>query len=243
MSILCHVLCCAEKQWTLQEILDIRNTVPPSHSRLLPSASCHHSSSISGDADQAPSVSHMSSKQKHWAACIEGIVWHYLTVICPNGSLWQGCCCCCPYTCSKAHKSEQVQAGRGIGLFSLQHLAMVWFNHSIKPPEKADRKQMGLSLLPPSKYFLLTWWDKTVQHSWVKQRRCGSTVQLEVDIPDRTICLAVYAAGEMKPQWLSTKCLYLEVQKSPCIKFTMTMSLYFQQHLKEHFPFVLLLQQ
>lgn len=121
---------------------------------------------------------------------------------------------------------------------------LVWFNHSIKPqPEAADRKQTGLSLFPPSKYFLLTWWDKTVQHGWVKQRRCGSTVQLEVDIPDRTICLAVYAAGERKPQWLSTKCLYLEVQKRPCIEFTMRMSLYFQQHLKEHFPFVLLLQQ
>lgn len=44
-----------------------------------------------------------------------------------------------------------------------------WFNHSIKPqPETADRKQMGPSLLPPSKLFLLTWWDKTAQHGWVK---------------------------------------------------------------------------
>lgn len=148
-----------------------------------------------------------------------------------------------PTRAAKLTRVSKFKLAEGLVCSHCSTWPLVWFNHSIKPPEKADRRQMGLSLLPPSKYFLLTWWDKTVQHSWVKQRRCGSTVQLEVDIPDRTICLAVYAAGEMKPQWLSTKCLYLEVQKSPCIKFTMTMSLYFQQHLKEHFPFVLLLQQ
>lgn len=100
------------------------------------------------------------------------------------------------------------------------------------------QKTDGTFLLPLSKYFLLTWWDETAQHGWVKyhfSKGWGSTVQVEVEISDGIICLAVYVAGEMKPQWLSIKCLYLEVQKSPCIKFTMTMHLYFQQHRKNTF--------
>lgn len=138
MSILCSVLCCAEKHWTLQEIFDVTTIVPPTHFRLLPPQQQH----LRGCWPSSQGI-RICQTNRNRAGCTEGTVWHYLTATCSNGSLWQGCCCCFPYTCSKAHKSE-FKLGEGWVCSHCTTWPLGWFNHSTKwQPETADRKQMG----------------------------------------------------------------------------------------------------
>lgn len=204
---------------TLQEILDIRTIVPPIHFRLLPAAT---TAAASQGALTKEGI-HRCQTTRNIAGCTEGIACHYLTGICPDGSLWQGCCCCCfPYT--KAHKRSEFKLAEGWVCSHCSTWPSGWLNHSIR--------QMWLSLLPPSKCFLLTWWDKTAQHSWVKHHfskadraalcnwkwtfQTGSSAWQFVLLGKWSLSDCPYI-----------KCLYWEVQKSPCIKLTMAMSLYF----------------
>lgn len=148
---------------TLQEILDIRTIVPPIHFRLLPAAT---TAAASQGALTKEGI-HRCQTTRNIAGCTEGIACHYLTGICPDGSLWQGCCCCCfPYT--KAHKRSEFKLAEGWVCSHCSTWPSGWLNHSIR--------QMWLSLLPPSKCYLLTCWDKllsTAESSTILAKQIG----------------------------------------------------------------------
>lgn len=207
-SILCCVLCSAEKPWTLQEISDIRTRVPP----------------LISDSARGPPT----------AAAAQGVVTKLPG--CPTcgtnrnaeqDALREQFGIACLQSARKALSGRDAAAAKLTRVSSFRlpegwnpHCS-TWFNHSTKPqPEAADRKQMGFSpsFHPPN---ILCWkpenterwWDKTAQHSWVKHHFSKGD--------GAALCNWKWRFQTGSSAWgneASVTVLSLEVQRSPWIK-------------------------